>query len=193
LLIGRRAADFEPALDYCGHQRTSPWPTSAATVAPASATVNIDEDDLAALNNSDHVVLLGDVDATVASVSRLDATIAELFGWRWRLPIDAAYGFAAGAGVIWQYPRHGADIVGVFRPAIAEIAGGNSSTYRAPGGGGPDWLSPGLFSPCDARSRFFSVFTLSPVAAFGQLDHRHRRGVPAQSQFRDACVSADDR
>ena len=83
-------------------------------------TVNIDEDDLSLLlNNSDHLVLRGDVDANGSlTIADIDAVVAEIFDGDGDCPFDTSHGFTAtGAPVNSNGDAriNAADVSGVLR------------------------------------------------------------------------------
>lgn len=122
LLVGRRGGDFEPAVDFT--VGITPLDVASTDFSGDGRvdvmTVNIDEDDLSLLlNNSDHTVVFGDVDANgrIGTVD-IDHTIAELFDGDGDSPFDTGGGFAAhGAAVNANRDARitSADIIGALR------------------------------------------------------------------------------
>jgi hypothetical protein len=122
LLIGRRAGDFEPPVDFT----VGITPLDIALVDFSGdgradvMTVNIDEDDLSLLlNNSNHTVIAGDVDANGRlGIPDVNLTIAELFDGDGDCPFDTQRGFVAlGTPVNANGDARitSADVIGVFR------------------------------------------------------------------------------
>jgi hypothetical protein len=127
LLVGRRAADFEPATDF---RVGGIGPTDIA-VADFDGdgrldlmTVNFNTADLSVLvNTGDYPVIPGDVDADRRLTrTDIDRIIAEIFDGDGDSPLDTRYGFTASVGTIINANRdplvNCADVPAVLRARV---------------------------------------------------------------------------